>query len=122
MNTQEHEIFRQELHQKLDKEYKLHKQNIYCRLSGTSKRYNAHQCYIFAQNVKLSGWGRYTSDDIKEVYFDTHSVSARKTSGGDTDLKIGFTTAKEMFAWVAGYNECMFQIEREGTPHTIITN
>ena len=111
----------QELHHKLDQEYKRNKQNVYCRLSGNNKYYNAHQCYIFAQNVKLSGWNRYTSDDIEQIYFDTHSVSARLTSGGETDLK-RFATANEMFAWVAGFNECMFQIEREGTPHTIITN
>ena len=110
-----------ELHNKIDQEYKRNKQNVRCRLIGTSKEYNAHQCYIFGENVKLSGWNRYTSDDIKEVYFDTHCVSAILTSGGYTDLK-RFDTANEMFAWVAGFNECMFQIEREGTPHTIITN
>ena len=110
-----------ELHNKLDQEYKRNKKNIRCRLVGTSKEYNAHQCYIFGENVKLSGWNRYTSEDIKVVYFTKHSVSAVLTSGGDTDLK-RFDTANEMFAWVAGFNECMFQIEREGTPHTIITN
>ena len=111
----------QELHNKLDQEYQRNKQNVRCRLVGTSKEYNAHQCYIFAENVKLSGWNRYTSKDIKEVYFNTHSVSATLTSGGHTDLKL-FNTASEMFAWVAGFNECLFQIEREGTPGTIITN
>ena len=111
----------QELHNKLDKEYQRNKENIRCRLVGTSKEYNAHQCYIFAQNVKLNGWNRYTAADIKEVYFDTHSVTAVLTSGGETDLK-RFNGANEMFAWVAGFNECIFQIEREGTPNTIVTN
>ena len=111
----------QELHNKLDKEYKRNKQNVRCRLVGTSKRYNAHQCYIFAENVKLSGWHRYNSDDIDYVYFTKHSVTFVLKSGGEADLK-RFETANEMFAWVQGFNECMFQIEREGTPHTIITN
>tara|TARA_R100000544_G_C2184197_1_gene38394 strand:- start:5 stop:349 length:345 start_codon:yes stop_codon:yes gene_type:complete len=111
----------QELHNKLDKEYQRNKENIRCRLVGTSKRYNAHQCYIFAQNVKFSGWNRYTADEIDYVYFTKHSVTIKLISTAETDLK-RFNTANEMFAWVAGFNECMFQIEREGTPHTIITN
>lgn len=111
----------QELYKQLDQEYKRNKKNIRCRLSGTNKEYNAHQCYIFAQNVKLSGWNRYNSDDIDYVYFTEHSVTIKLISTAETDCK-RFDTASEMFAWVAGFNECIFQIEREGTPHTIITN
>ena len=112
---------RRQLHNKLDQEYKLHKQNIHCRLSGTSKRYNAHQCYIFGENVKLNGWYGYTADEIDYIYFTKHSVTIKLISTAEHDCK-RFDTAREMFAWIAGFNECMFQIEREGTPHTIITN
>ena len=111
----------QELYKKLDAEYQRNKKNIRCRLVGTSKYYNAHQCHIFGENVKRNGWHRYTADQIDYVYFTKHSVTIRLMSSGETDCK-RFTTANEMFAWVAGYNECMFQIEREGTPTTIITN
>tara|TARA_R100000963_G_C4635085_1_gene99377 strand:- start:577 stop:921 length:345 start_codon:yes stop_codon:yes gene_type:complete len=111
----------QELYKKLDAEYQRNKKNIRCRLVGTSKEYNAHQCYIFAENVKLNGWGQYTADQIDYVYFNKHSVTIRLTSTAETNVKT-FFTANEMFAWVQGYNECMFQIEREGTPTTIITN
>lgn len=111
----------QELHNKLDQEYKRNKQNVRCRLVGTSREYNAHQCYIFGENVKLSGWYGYTSDEIDYVYFTKHSVTIKLISSAEHDCK-RFETASEMFAWVAGFNECMFQIEREGTPGTIITN
>ena len=111
----------QELYKKLDAEYQRNKKNIYCRLVGYSKEYNAHQCYIFGENVKRNGWHQYTADQIDYVYFTKHSVTIVLMSSGETDCK-RFTTANEMFAWVAGYNECMFQIEREGTPTTIITN
>tara|TARA_R110002050_G_scaffold148608_4_gene274932 strand:- start:326 stop:682 length:357 start_codon:yes stop_codon:yes gene_type:complete len=111
MNTQE--LYK-------DAEFAHNKENIRCRLVGTSKYYNAHQCHIFGENVRRNGWGQYTADQIDYVYFTKHSVTIKLMSTAETDCG-RFTTANEMFAWVAGYNRCMFEIDREGTPTTIIT-
>lgn len=103
-----------------EQRFKLHKQNIYCRLVGNNKYYHANHCYTFSQHIKANGWKRYTPEDIQEVYFDTHSISARLTSGGETDIK-RFESAKEMFAYVVGFNDCLGDIEQYGTPTQINT-
>ena len=90
--------------------FKINKENIYARLSGIDKYYYAGQCKKFSEYIKKNGFNRYKSSDIDDIYFKKHSITIRLKSSGETDIK-RFETSKEMFAFVQGFNESVYQLE-----------
>jgi len=86
-------------------EYKRNKENIYCRLSGYNKYYHAHHCWNFSQYILENGSNQYKPSDIESVYFDTHNITIRLHSTGESDIK-RFDTKKEMLGFVVGFNAC----------------
>ena len=107
-------------HNDREKDYKLHKENIRCRLTGNNKYYYANHCYTFGEHIKANGWKNVLPQEINYVYFDTHSITIKLKSTAETDIK-RFESAKEMFAYVVGFNDCLFDIEQYGTPTQIHT-
>ncbi len=102
-----------------EQQFKLHKQNIYCRLVGNNKYYHANHCYTFGEHIKTNGWHSIQPQEIRYVYFDTHSITiVYKDTGAEYDIK-RFESAKEMFAYVVGFNDCLSDIEQYGTPTQI---
>ena len=91
--------------------FKLNKQNIYAPLRGDDKYYKSFQCRDFANYIKKNGYNRYKSSEIDDIYFEKHSITIRLKSTGETDIK-RFETPKEMFSFVQGFNECVYQMER----------
>ena len=85
--------------------FKIHKQNVSARF-GSDKYYQAWQCYDFAEYIKNNGFNRYKPNEIENIYFSKHSI----TINGSTDIK-RFKTAKEMFAFVQGFNESIYQLK-----------
>jgi hypothetical protein len=90
-------------------EFKIHKQNIYCRLVGQDKYYNARQCYMFAKWVKKNGWGKINPDQIKKIFFYGEKIILQKYDTCTITIKY-FNTAKEMFSFVDGFNMCIHGI------------
>tara|TARA_R100001530_G_scaffold76215_1_gene53524 strand:- start:2150 stop:2545 length:396 start_codon:yes stop_codon:yes gene_type:complete len=85
--------------------FKIHKQNVSARF-GSDKYYQAWQCYDFSEYIKNNGFNRYKASEIENIYFSKHSI----TINGSTDIK-RFKTAKEMFAFVQGFNESIYQLK-----------
>ena len=67
--------------------FKRNKENIYCRLSSNNKYYHAQQCWDFSQYILENGSNQYKPSDIESVYFDTHNITIRLHSTGETDIK-----------------------------------
>ncbi len=88
-----------------DLEFKINKENIYIRLTGNDKYYYAHQCSMFTQYILNNGLHQYKPKDIESVYFDTHNITIRLYSTGESDIK-RFHTKQEMLGFVVGFNEC----------------
>lgn len=98
-------------------EFKIHKENIYCRLVGEDKYYNARQCYMFAKWVKRNGWGKIDPRLIKKIFFYGQKIILQRYDNSTITIKY-FNSAKEMFSFVDGFNMCIHgivQIEREGS-------
>ena len=95
--------------QKSDLEFKLNKENIYVRLTGNDKYYYAHQCAKFTQHILKNGFQQYKPKDIDGVYFDTHNITIRLMSTGETDIK-RFETKQEMLGFVVGFNTCSSEV------------
>lgn len=98
--------------------YQLHKENIRCRLVGKDKYYNAYLCYIFEKHIKANGWQNILPEEINYIYFDTHNITIKLKSTAEVDVK-RFESAKEMFAYVDGFNDCLSDVERYGAPTKI---
>tara|TARA_R110001592_G_scaffold259401_1_gene523372 strand:- start:155 stop:814 length:660 start_codon:yes stop_codon:yes gene_type:complete len=93
-----------------DIEFKINKENIYVRLTGNDKYYYAHQCAKFTQHILINGFQQYKPKDINSVYFNTHKITIRLMSTGETDIK-NFKTKQEMLGFVVGFNTCSREIE-----------
>ena len=91
-------------------EFKRKKENIYFRLAGNNKYYNAGQCWNFTQYILKNGYGRYKPSDIDNVYFDNHSITIRLISTAESDIK-RFETLKELLGFVIGWNACLNEVE-----------
>ena len=89
--------------------FKIHKQNVSARF-GSDKYYQAWQCYDFSEYIKNNGFNRYKASDIDDIYFKKHNIAIRLKSSGETDIK-RFETSKEMFAFVQGFNESVYQLK-----------
>tara|TARA_R110002153_G_scaffold150367_1_gene301936 strand:+ start:514 stop:918 length:405 start_codon:yes stop_codon:yes gene_type:complete len=87
-------------------EFKRNKENIYFRLSGYDKYYNANQCWDFTQYILENGFTRYKPSDIESIYFDTHNITIRLHSTAETDIK-RFKNSKELLNFVIGWNSCL---------------
>ena len=100
----------EQMHKRFSKEreaeFKRKKENIYFRLSGSNKYYNASQCWNFTQYILEKGYGRYRPSDIDNVYFDNHSITIRLISTAESDIK-RFETLKELLGFVIGFNTCL---------------
>lgn len=90
-------------------EFKINKENIYVRLTGYDKYYYAHQCAKFTQHILKNGFQQYKPKDIDSVYFDTHSITIRLMSTGETDIE-RFETKQEMLGFVVGFNACLSEV------------
>ena len=90
-------------------EFKKNKENIYFRLAGDNKYYNAHQCWDFTQYILKNGFGRYKPSDIDNVYFDNHSITIRLISTGEDTIK-RFESVKELLGFVVGFNVCLREV------------
>jgi len=88
-----------------DLKFKINKENIYVRLTGNDKYYYAHQCAEFTKYILKNGFQQYKPKDINSVYFDTHNITIRLMSTGETDIK-RFETKQEMLGFVVGFNTC----------------
>ena len=97
------------LQQRSDLEFKINKENINVRLTGYDKYYNAHQCAKFTQHILKNGFQQYKSKDIDSVSFNTHSITIRLMSTGETDIK-RFETKLEMLGFVIGFNACLSEV------------
>ena len=115
---QELEQRHQEFLKRKEQDFQRHKENIYFPMRGYDKYYNARERFVFGLHVKQHGWERYSSEDIDYVYFTRNSVSIRLNSTGELDIK-RFNNAYEMFAWVQGFNACLFDIDKNGIPTNI---
>ena len=93
-----------------EKQFLIDKQNIYVSLKGDNKYYNAFQCREFSEYIKKNGFDNYAPNKIDDIYFRKNSITIRLKSTGETDIK-RFETAKEMFSFVQGFNECVSQLE-----------
>jgi hypothetical protein len=90
-------------------EFKINKENIYVRLTGNDKYYYAHQCANFTKYILNNGFQQYKPEDINTVYFDTHNITIRLMSTGETDIK-RFETKQEMLGFVVGFNACSREV------------
>ena len=108
----------QEFLKRKEQDFQRHKEDVRFPLRGDDKYYNARQCYVFALNIKEMGWQGYLSKDIDYVYFTQNAVTIRLNRNGETDIK-RFNNAYEMFAWVQGFNACLFDIDKNGIPTNI---
>ena len=97
------------LQQRSDLEFKINKENINVRLTGYDKYYNAHQCAKFTKYILKNGFQQYKPKDIDSIYFNTHSITIRLMSTGETDIK-RFETKKEMLGFVIGFNACLSEV------------
>jgi len=95
--------------QKSDLEFKINKENIYVRLTGNDKYYYAHECAKFTKHILKNGFQQYKPKDINDVYFDTHNITIRLMSTGETDIK-RFETKQEMLGFVLGFNTCSREV------------
>ena len=89
-------------------EFKRNKENIYFRLSGYNKYYQAHQCWNFTQYILKNGFNQYKPSDIENVYFDTHNITIRLHSTAETDIK-RFNNKQELLGYVVGFNDSQSQ-------------
>jgi len=92
-----------------DLEFKINKENIYVRLTGYDKYYYANQCAAFTKHILKNGFQQYKPKDINDVYFDTHNITIRLMSTGETDIK-RFETKQEMLGFVLGFNTCSREV------------
>ena len=97
------------LQQMNDLEFKINKENINVRLTGYEKYYNAHQCAKFTKYILKNGFQQYKPKDIDSVSFNTHSITIRLMSTGETDIK-RFETKLEMLGFVIGFNACLEEV------------
>ena len=97
------------LQQMNDLEFKINKENINVRLTGYEKYYNAHQCAEFTKYILKNGFQQYKPKDIDSVSFNTHSITIRLMSTGETDIK-RFETKLEMLGFVIGFNACLSEV------------
>ncbi len=97
------------LQKRSDLEFKINKENINVRLTGYDKYYNAHQCAKFTKYILKNGFQQYKSKDIDSVSFNTHSITIRLMSTGETDIK-RFETKLEMLGFVIGFNACLSEV------------
>ena len=97
------------LQQMNDLEFKINKENINVRLTGYEKYYNAHQCAEFTKYILKNGFQQYKPKDINSVSFNTHSITIRLMSTGETDIK-RFETKLEMLGFVIGFNACLSEV------------
>ena len=97
------------LQQMNDLEFKINKENINVRLTGYEKYYNAHQCAEFTKYILKNGFQQYKPKDIDSVSFNTHSITIRLMSTGETDIK-RFETKLEMLGFVIGFNACLEEV------------
>tara|TARA_R110002124_G_scaffold256814_1_gene422448 strand:- start:131 stop:523 length:393 start_codon:yes stop_codon:yes gene_type:complete len=97
------------LQQMNDLEFKINKENINVRLTGYEKYYNAHQCAKFTKYILKNGFQQYKPKDIDSVSFNTHSITIRLMSTGETDIK-RFETKLEMLGFVIGFNACLSEV------------
>ena len=97
------------LQQMNDLEFKINKENINVRLTGYEKYYNAHQCAEFTKYILKNGFQQYKPKDINSVSFNTHSITIRLMSTGETDIK-RFETKLEMLGFVIGFNACLEEV------------
>tara|TARA_R110002126_G_scaffold1272_1_gene7351 strand:- start:261 stop:653 length:393 start_codon:yes stop_codon:yes gene_type:complete len=97
------------LQQMNDLEFKINKENINVRLTGYEKYYNAHQCAKFTKYILKNGFQQYKPKDINSVSFNTHSITIRLMSTGETDIK-RFETKLEMLGFVIGFNACLSEV------------
>lgn len=95
--------------QKSDLEFKINKENIYVKLTGNDKYYYAHECAKFTKHILKNGFQQYKPKDINDVYFDTHNITIRLMSTGETDIK-RFETKQEMLGFVLGFNTCSREV------------
>ena len=89
-------------------EFKRNKENIYFRLSGYDKYYQAHQCWNFTQHILKNGFNQYKPSDIESIYFDTHNITIRLHSTAETDIK-RFNNKQELLSYVVGFNDSQSQ-------------
>lgn len=87
-------------------EFKRNKENIYFRLSGNNKYYNAYQCWDFTQYILKNGYRGHKPSDIENVYFDNNSITIRLVSTAESDIK-RFENSKELLSFVIGWNACL---------------
>ena len=97
------------LNKRNDLEFKINKENINVRLTGYEKYYNAHQCAKFTKYILKNGFQQYKPKDIDSVSFNTHSITIRLMSTGETDIK-RFETKLEMLGFVIGFNACLSEV------------
>ena len=90
-------------------EFKTNKENIYFRLFGYNKYYNAHQCRNFSNYILKNGYRNYKPEDIESIYFDTHSITIRLHSTAETDIQ-RFENSKELLNFVIGWNACLSEV------------
>ena len=97
------------LKQRNDLQFKINKENIYVRLTGSDKYYYANQCAKFTKYVFSNGIMQYKALDIAGVSFHTHSITVRLHSTAETDIQ-RFETKKEMLGFVVGFNACSSEV------------
>lgn len=92
-----------------EQEFKTNKENIYFRLSGNNKYYNADQCRNFTNYILENGFRNYKPEDIESIYFDTHSITIRLNSTAETDIQ-RFENSKDLLNFVIGWNACLSEM------------
>jgi hypothetical protein len=90
-------------------EFKRNKENIYFRLSGYDKYYQAHQCWNFTQYILKNGYRRTKPSDIESIYFDKNSITIRLISTAETDIE-RFNNKNELLNFVIGFNACLSEV------------
>ena len=97
------------LRQRNDLQFKINKENIYVRLTGSDRYYYANQCAKFTKYVLSNGIKQYKASDIADVSFHTHCITVRFHSTAESDIQ-RFETKKEMLGYVAGFNACSSEV------------
>ena len=97
------------LRQRNDLQFKINKENIYVRLTGSDRYYYANQCAKFTKYVLSNGIKQYKASDIAGVSFHTHCITVRFNSTAETDIQ-RFETKKEMLGFVVGFNACSSEV------------
>jgi hypothetical protein len=93
-----------------DREFAEAKENIYFRLAGHDKYYNAFNCKKFEDNVKMFGFDHIaTAEEVQKqgLIFSKYAISLGHKYGHDLKR---FNSKEELLGFVAGCNHTYNQM------------